>query len=78
MRELVDGLLITLAMLVSGAIGSMLTIEHYRRLANRQAAYEEEAAQVQDVLAAAALIRRMRANRHQGPATPGPDCPHSW
>jgi hypothetical protein len=66
-----DGLVIILAMLAGGAGGSLLTIEHYHRIEKERAAYEEEAAQSQDVLAGLALLRRMRPDRHRKPWPPG-------
>jgi hypothetical protein len=59
--DFVDGLGIILAALAGGAGGSLLTIQHYHRVEQNRAAYEE-AAQSQDVLAGLALLRRMRTD----------------
>jgi hypothetical protein len=65
--DLVDGLSIVLAVLAGGAGGSLLTIQHYHRIEQDRAAYEEEAARAQDVLAGLALLRRMRTDRRGRP-----------
>jgi hypothetical protein len=54
-----------LAMFGGSAGGSLLTIEHYRRIADRHAAYEEEVAQSEDILAGQALVRRIRRATYQ-------------
>lgn len=63
----VDGLRIILAALAGGTGGSLLTIQHYHRVERDHAAYEEEAAQSQDILAGLALLRRMRTDRRGRP-----------
>jgi hypothetical protein len=59
-------LIMILAALVGGALGCLLTIGSYNRAARQRMAYEGELAQAQDVLTAMALLRRVRAGRHQG------------
>jgi hypothetical protein len=65
-----DALAIIVAVLAGGAGGSLLTIDRYHRVTKERAAYEEELAQSQDVLAALALLRRVRARRYRRPAPP--------
>jgi hypothetical protein len=67
----IDGLVIILATFAGSAGGSLLTVEHYHRSAKERAAYEEEVAQLQDVLAGLALLRRMRTDRRRKPCRPG-------
>jgi hypothetical protein len=55
-----------LAALAGGVLGCLLTIGHYHRVGQVRAAYEAELAQSQDALVAMALLRRVRADRHQG------------
>jgi hypothetical protein len=71
MHELVDGLVIIMATLAGATGGSLLTIEHYHWIAKERAAYEEEAARSQDVLAGLALLRRTRTDRRRKPCPPG-------
>ncbi len=65
-----DALVVILAALAGGAGGSLLTIGHYHRIAKERAAYEEELAQSQDILAGLALLRRTQTRRHRQPSLP--------
>jgi len=56
--DFVEGLSIIVAALAGGAGGSLFTIQHYKRMEQDRAAYEEDAAQRQDILAGLALLRR--------------------
>jgi hypothetical protein len=57
---------IVVAALVGGAGGSLVTIQYYQRTERDQAAYEEEAARYQDMLAGLALLRRVGRHRRSG------------
>jgi hypothetical protein len=67
----IDGLVIILATFAGSAGGSLLTVEHYHRIAKERAGYEEEMAQSQEVLAGLALLRRTRTDLHWKPCRPG-------
>lgn len=74
----VELLVVILATFAGGLGGSLLTIDRYHRIANERAAYEEELAQAQDVLAGLALLRRMRTRNHRGPGHPEDWSSGSW
>lgn len=65
-----DLLVVILATFAGGLGGSLLMIGRYHRIANERAAYEEELAQSQDILAGLALLRRTRTPSHRGPGHP--------
>jgi type II secretory pathway component PulJ len=62
-----DILIAILAALAGGAGGCLLTIDHYHQAAQRRTAAEQEVSQAWDLLAARALLRRVRADRRPDP-----------